>query len=174
MSESTSRPLVSAGEIHHLTVGVSDMATSLPFYQQGLGLKKTLDTMVSGGAFERMLQLPPNSEVRTVFLQGPTRVGQIELAEWRVPGAQPHPPARPGAPGFCVVSFSVTADEIDAVYDQLGAVGAPRWTPPEPSLLEGYGTIRAFIAEDPDGNLIEVVSLPSDDEIAELRRAASS
>jgi hypothetical protein len=36
-------------------------------------------------------------------------------------------------------------------------------------MLRGYGEIEACIVEDPDGNMIELVRLPSDDEVREFR-----
>lgn len=163
--------LTSAGEIHHLTVGVTDMDASLRFYCEGLGLRKTLDTIVNGDLFELMLRMPKGSSARTVFLQGPTRIGQIELVEWRDAGPQVAEPRRAGRPGYCVVSFNVTKEDMPAVCRQLETVGADTWTEPLVSHLDGYGDILAFITEDPDGNMIEIVALPGPDEIARERAA---
>ena len=164
----------SAGEIHHLTVGVSDMTRALRFYVEGLGLKKTLDTHVEGPAFERLLRLPAGSTARTVFLQGPTRVGQVELVEWNAQVTNALPPRRAGSPGYSVLSFSLTRESFPIVVAQLRAIGATFWNEPETTLLEGYGEIEACIVEDPDGNMIELVRLPTDDEIVEFRRAGKS
>ena len=38
------------------------------------------------------------------------------------------------------------------------------------SVLDGYGEILAFVTEDRDGNMIEVVCLPSDEEISSFRK----
>ncbi len=159
------------GEIHHLTVGVSDMDAAIAFYRDGLGLRKTLDTEVDGDQFERLLRLPNGSRARTVFLQGPSRVGQIELVHWQVPGGESTPVRRPGGVGFVVVSFSVSHDDIWPIHARLVERGDAVWSDPEPSELDGYGTIHAFIVEDPDGNMIEIVSLPSDEQIRALRDA---
>jgi lactoylglutathione lyase len=164
----------SAGEIHHLTVGVSDMTRALRFYVEGLGLKKTLDTHVEGPSFERLLRLPAGSTARTVFLQGPTRVGQVELVEWNAQVTDALPPRRAGSPGYSVMSFSLTRATFPRVVEQLRAIGATFWNEPETTLLEGYGEIEACIVEDPDGNMIELVRLPTDDEIAEFRRVGKS
>jgi hypothetical protein len=48
--------------------------------------------------------------------------------------------------------------------------GVTCWSEPVRLILPNYGPIDAFIAEDPDGNLIELVRLPSDDEVREFRR----
>lgn len=159
----------SAGEIHHLTVGVSDMERSLRFYVDGLGLKKTLDTQVGGDSFERLLRLPKDSTARTVFLQGLTRVGQIELVEWNTTIDDSTPVRRAGRVGYTVVSFSLSRESFPRVIRQLEAIGATFWNAPEKTVLEGYGEIEACIVEDPDGNMIELVRLPTDEEIKEFR-----
>jgi len=163
----------SAGEIHHLTVGVSNMERSLRFYVDGLGLKKTLDTQVGGDSFERLLRLPGGSTARTVFLQGPTRVGQIELVEWKTSIVDSTPVRRAGRVGYTVVSFSLTRETFPRVCQQLETVGAVFWNAPEKTILEGYGEIEACIVEDPDGNMIELVRLPTDAEIKEFRQGGA-
>ncbi|MFM8866988.1 MAG: VOC family protein [Ilumatobacteraceae bacterium] len=160
----------SAGEIHHLTVGVTDMERALHFYVEGLGLKKTLDTHVGGDSFERLLRLPRGSTARTVFLQGNSRLGQIELVQWDTTIDDPTPVRRAGRVGYTVVSFSLDRESFPRVCRQLEAVGAVFWNAPEKTILEGYGEIEACIVEDPDGNMIELVRLPSDDEIRAFRK----
>jgi len=162
----------SAGEIHHLTVGVSDMARSLRFYVDGLGLKKTLDTIVKGESFERLLRLPSGATARSVFLQGAMRVGQIELVEWGGNAENVIPARRAGSPGYCVVSFSLTRENFPTIMKQLAAVGSIFWNEPETTVLEGYGEIEACIVEDPDGNMVELVRLPSDLEIEQFRKGS--
>jgi glyoxylase I family protein len=164
-----SRSKVNAGSIHHLTIGVTNLEASMHFYCEGLGLRKTLDTVVGGASFERLLRLPNGSTARTVFLQGETRLGQIELVEWRTGVTESVNPKRPGSIGPCVFSFSVSSEEFDPVLLQLKEAGAIFWDEPVVSILDGYGEITASIVEDPDGNVIEIVRLPSDDEIAQFR-----
>jgi len=163
----------SAGEIHHLTVGVSNMERSLRFYVDGLGLKKTLDTRVGGDSFERLLRLPTGSTARTVFLQGSSRLGQIELVEWQTSIVDQSPVSRAGRTGYTVVSFSLTRETFPTVCRQLEAVDATFWNAPETTILDGYGEIEACIVEDPDGNMIELVRLPLDDEIKKFRKGGS-
>ncbi len=165
--------LASAGEIHHLTVGVSNLDRSLRFYVDGLGLKMTLDTQVGGDSFERLLRLPRGSTARTVFLQGHSRLGQIELVEWYTTIVDPSPIRRAGRVGYTVVSFALTRETFPIVCRQLESVGATFWNLPEKIILDGYGEIEACIVEDPDGNMIELVRLPSDDEIKKFRKGGS-
>jgi len=146
------------------------MDRSLRFYVDGLGLRKTFDTQVSGESFERLLRLPSGSTARTVFLQGLSRLGQIELVQWQTSIIDPTPVRRAGRVGYTVVSFALTRETFEPVCRQLESVGAVFWNTPERMILDGYGEIEACIVEDPDGNMIELVRLPSDDEIKEFRR----
>lgn len=169
MSEAINKK-VSAGSLHHITVGVTDIDKSLSFYVDGLGLRKTLDTVVRGEAFERLLRLSENSSARTVFLQGSDRIGQVELVEWRTSQNSTPNPCRPGSPGLCVLSFSVGRSDFEMLQKQLVNAGAVLWSDPVVSILDGYGKIMAFVTEDRDGNMIEVVCLPSDEEISIFRK----
>ena len=56
------------------------------------------------------------------------------------------------------------------IQKQLVHAGAVLWSDPVVSVLDGYGRIMAFVTEDPDGNMIEVVCLPSDEEISSFRK----
>ena len=56
------------------------------------------------------------------------------------------------------------------IQKQLVNVGAVLWSDPVVSILDGYGKIMAFVTEDRDGNMIEVVCLPSDEEISIFRK----
>lgn len=162
-------PLVSAGPVHHVTVGVSDLDKSIIFYRDGLGLRKTLDTVVGGIGFSQLLRLREGSSARTVFMQGKSRVGQVELVEWRNGEDQIPKPIRPGSPGVCVLSFSVEAKDFESILAQLRTVSATFWGDPVISILDGYGEIEACIVEDPDGNAIEIVCLPSDEQVKRFR-----
>ena len=56
------------------------------------------------------------------------------------------------------------------IQKQLVDAGAVLWSDPVVSVLDGYGEILAFVTEDRDGNMIEVVCLPSDEEISSFRK----
>lgn len=161
----------SAGEIHHVTIGVRDLNQSLHFYVEGLGLKETLKTQVGGRTFERLLRLPVGSTARTIFLQGPSRVGQVELVQWDPPVDIEQRPRRAGEIGFSVVSFALSSGSFPIVVEQLRQIGVEFWNDPERTVLNGYGEIELCIVEDPDGNMIELVRLPSDEEVRALRAA---
>jgi lactoylglutathione lyase len=159
------------GELHHVVVSVSEMEPSIRFYRDGLGLRKTLDTEVRGAQLERMLDVAPGTVGRTVYLQGPTRVGQVELVEWLPMVDDPTPPKRLAEPGISVLSFPIGAEQLDDMHAHLTGMGYADISEPQWSVIDGYGQIGAFLIADPDGNLVELVSLPSDEEIRAHRDA---
>lgn len=165
---------MSVGELHHVVVSVSDMDRSLTFYRDGLGLRKTLDIEVSGEDLQRMLAAPPGMRGRTVYVQGPSRIGQVELVEWRPMLEDATPPKRIGEPGVTVLSFPVEREELVDLYDHLQALGFECVSEPGTTVLDDYGEIAAFLVRDPDGNLVELVSLPSDEEVRRFRAESRS
>ena len=60
-----------------------------------------------------------------------------------------------------------------AVYQRLLQAGISCYSEPQELELSKYGRIRAVVFEDPDGQLIELVQLPSANEIRSVREAAS-
>lgn len=156
-------------EIHHVAMIVSDLERSAAFYEQGLGWRRTLQASVSGPDFERSLGLPAGASANVQYLQGPTRIGQLELIQWD----QPHAGQQRTSPfqlGALLLSFEIPADEIEEAYERFLALGAEHIERPLSVRLENFGTIVAFAVRDPDGNMIELVSLPSREEILAFRR----
>jgi lactoylglutathione lyase len=156
---------VRVGEIHHVVVSVQDLERALDFYEGALGLRRTLVTDVGGPQVERLLGLPEGTVGRSAYLQGPSRIGQVELVEWTPARPDPTPPKRLAEPGISVLAFAVASEQLPPMYQRLAAHGYEPVARPETSVLEGYGPIGAFLVADPDGNLVEIVSLPSDEEI---------
>ena len=54
-------------------------------------------------------------------------------------------------------------------HARLTAAGAPCWSDPIELELPDYGPIEAFIAEDPDGHSVELVRLPSEEQVRAFR-----
>jgi catechol 2,3-dioxygenase-like lactoylglutathione lyase family enzyme len=156
-------------EVHHVALSVRDLERSIAFYRDGLGFRKTLEMPVGGAAVEKALGLRPGTTGRSTYLQGPSKIGQLELIEWQGPPVPANPPKRPGDPGVFLLSFEVPAAEMDAVFARIKALGAPIHSEPIPAIVENYGEIRVFTTEDPDGVLIEICVLPNKEEIAACR-----
>jgi catechol 2,3-dioxygenase-like lactoylglutathione lyase family enzyme len=166
----------SAGAVHHIAVNVSDLERSVRFYSEVLGLRTTLRMELAGEQFEQLLRLAPETTGRVAYVQGSERVGQIELIEWSLPpSAAPTPPPPPPGLGFAVpglrlLSFAVS-EPLEFWHARFTDYGVPCWSEPVRLLLPNYGEIDAMVAEDPDGYLIEVVRLPSDEEVHAFRNA---
>ncbi|MGH7963023.1 MAG: VOC family protein, partial [Candidatus Binatia bacterium] len=84
---------------------------------------------------------------------------------------QPTGPKRPGDPGVFLLSFEVRDEELAAVYKRLQEKGIQCYSEPGTIPIEGYGNIGMVIFEDPDGVMIELVQLPSGDEVQRTRAA---
>jgi lactoylglutathione lyase len=161
--------MASVGEIHHVAVNVRDLEASIRFYGDGLGLRKTLDMPVGNPTTWRTMGLPEGTTGRSVFMQGPTRVGQLELLQWDLPVPEDTRPKRAGDPGPCVLSFSVSHDDIRAVYDRLRGMEVRCYTEPTTNILTNFGAVTLFFCEDPDGNQVEVIALPTYEEVKAFR-----
>ncbi len=157
-------------EIHHVALSVQNLNASRRFYGQALGLKETLNTVVSGSAVERSLKLLPGTTGNVTYFQGPTQLGQIELIEWRPTTGDVTGPKRPGDPGVFLLSIEGNKEELEAIWKRMKKMEIPVYSPPEEFVLENYGPINAFIVEDPDGTLIELVTLPSKEQIKAFRK----
>lgn len=161
--------MTSVKSFNHIAINVVNLERSLKFYEEGLGLRKTLVKSVGKDSW-KLLRLPPNTTGRTSFLQGENREsGQIELAQWELPVPDGAVPKRAGDPGPWVLSFSVDADKMTDLHARLTEMGYDCYTEPVSNLIENYGTITMFICEDPDGNQIELISLPSREEVKAYR-----
>lgn len=77
-------------------------------------------------------------------------------------------------PGRISVVLQGQGEELAAVYQRLLRAGISCYSEPQGLELLKYGRIRAVVFEDPDGQPIELVQLPSGNEIPSVREAASA
>ena|SRR6056297_385005 len=156
-------------EIHHVAMAVRDLDRSVNWYLTSLGYRATLRMSVGDPTLWRMLGLSDGTRGRSVFVQGPTRLGQIELIQWD--NGLGERPEGPGAlrPGPFLIAVETTKPELDSAFARVLELGEPIMTEPADAELENYGIIRSFVACDPDGTLVEFVALPSKDEIDAYR-----
>jgi lactoylglutathione lyase len=104
---------MSVSEIHHAAITVSNLEKSAAFYQQILGFKRTLEMPIIDADTIRIMGLPEAAKGQSLYLQGPTRIGQLELIQWSVTPETPVAPLRAPSPGVFLLSFETSAEEID-------------------------------------------------------------
>ena len=161
---------MSISEIHHVAIAVSNMERSVAFYRDILGFRETLDMPLRSPKLERLLRLRPGTTGRSVIMQqGPSMVGEVELVQFSPPPTTPTPAKGAGGLGAFLLSFEVRGEELTAVYQRLLEKGIACYSEPQVVELPSYGSMRAVIFEDPDGQMIELVQLPSRDEIRRVR-----
>jgi catechol 2,3-dioxygenase-like lactoylglutathione lyase family enzyme len=156
---------MSISEIHHVAITVSDLERSAAFYRDALGFRKVLDMRADGPQNARMMRLPKGARARSIMMtQGNSTVGEIELMQVEPMAERQSPPKRVNDYGTWLVSFEVKDEPIAAVVERLRAMGVKFFSDIEDLEIEGYAPIKAVLFEDPDGNLLELVQLPSKEE----------
>jgi uncharacterized protein len=128
-----------------ITLGVDDLARSLAFYRDGLGLptKGIVGTEFEHGAVA-FFDLQPG----------------LQLAIWpRADLAHDAglPPSQPGATELSLGHNVNTQEEVDAVMEQASRAGARIVKPAQATFWGGY----AGYFQDPDGHLWEVAWNPA-------------
>ena len=157
--------------IHHAVLSVSDFERSLAFYRDVLGLRKTLESPVAG--YERYLHLPEGTTGRMAMLAADERtVGMVEIIQWDIPGgASTSGPKLPGDPGVAMLAFELRDETLEDVCRRLEAASIPLYSPITPVELEGYPRFHTMLLQDPDGLLIELIQLPTRDDVRAYRAA---
>jgi lactoylglutathione lyase len=155
--------------LHHVVLTVSDFDRSLAFYRDVLGFRKTMEAPVEG--YENYLHLPEGATGRMAMLAADERtMGMIEIIEWNVPGGVGRtPPKRPGDPGPCMIALEVADDTLESITDRLTDAGHTIFSPITPVSLQGYPPFSTMLIEDPDGLLVELIELPTPEQVRAFR-----
>lgn len=147
-------------DLRRTTLVVKDMAASLKFYRDALGLKVTYDNIIrtprtakDDASAERSLHL--------VFLRAnDDYIGQIGLMQYTKPVRTPRP-AKTGdlSPGDIVLVFNTKG--LQAKFDKAKALGVKVDEAPHPTSYPSYdgkGVINVMFSAfyDPDGHYIEL------------------
>lgn len=162
---------MSIAPLHHVVVSVTDLQRSIAFYRDVLGFRQTLESPVDGN--DEYLHLPAGTGGTMTMLAADERtLGMIELIQWEVPGGVPATPAkRPGDPGVCMLALEVNDETLEQVCERLAEHGVALYSPITPVELEGYPRFHTLLIEDPDGLLIELIQLPTREEVRAFRAA---
>lgn len=137
-------------QIHHAGICPADLATSLRFYVEGVGLEVLVDVTIPVD-LEPLLGVTTRS-ARTVFLGSPGQPesGMLELLDLGTERVAQQAPAR-GLPsrGLFVVSFHTPVEPALGRLEALAMGGPPR-------RLANRGNLAATVV-DPDGVVVELM-----------------
>jgi catechol 2,3-dioxygenase-like lactoylglutathione lyase family enzyme len=144
----------------HVAIGVSDMARSVRFYRDVLGLRVTLDDPAENpdGMLQTTVGADRGQSRHAVYLRwedGPDATF-IVLSEYRPPVGQA---IELDHIGISHVSFWV--DDLDGVRDRLVAARVPIFVAPHVGDTVGYGEppggkVLTILFRDPDGILLQL------------------
>jgi catechol 2,3-dioxygenase-like lactoylglutathione lyase family enzyme len=148
--------------IHHTGFTVADLARSLSFYRDLLGLETVAEQEKEGGYLGAIVG-HPDAHVRMAHLRVPGGGHVVELFEYLTPaGDRPGPldPADVGTSHLCFV-----VDDLPALYDQLQAAGVDSFFSPPVEVDTGINRGGwALYLRDPDGIPVELFQPPARNE----------
>ncbi len=139
--------------VHHFALTVSGLERSLAFYR-GLGFDLVSDREVEGGYVEEITGIE-GAHVRLAHLSGYGH--NLELLEYRWPRGEVRAgrPQDTGSAHVCLLT-----DDIDAAVADLRSRGVTfRSSGPVTTTSGPNKGGRGIYAEDPDGNVLEIVQL---------------
>jgi catechol 2,3-dioxygenase-like lactoylglutathione lyase family enzyme len=145
-------------------LGTGDIEASLELYRDMIGLDVVEDRIWSGTDFESHWSLPRGTTARAVFLQaGASDVGRVLLLDCQ---ASERKVVRAGKEpwhfGLSNLNFYTT--DIHAASRDFAAAGYQFWSEPKAHVMTPeVGTPIEVVFEGPDGVLINLVELATDD-----------
>ncbi len=135
--------------IRHLGIVVSDMAASLGFYRDLIGLREAPVHKESGDFLDGLLAIK-GAVVSTVKLAGKDGPCLLELLCFEAPGpADPRPLNAIGP-----THIALTVDDLDGLYARIVAAGYHFNAPPR---VAPDGAAKVAFCRDPDGAYVELV-----------------
>lgn len=143
----------------HVNVNCSDLARSLRFYHEEVGLAPLVHTNPGpqdGAGFG----LPGRVRWDAWLLhdaRGPLGPA-VDLLEWRQPAPAGKPAAEANQLGMFRLCLSVP--DVDVVYARLVKAGVPCLSAPVAAPISPGLSVRFFCARDPDGTAIEFIQAP--------------
>jgi catechol 2,3-dioxygenase-like lactoylglutathione lyase family enzyme len=160
--------------MRHIALSVSNLDKSKWFYGDFVGLRKVMEMPVRNSASRAALNLPDGMKGQAAVYQETTQTGLLELVQWSGGNQKPSPPKRPGDPGIFLVSFERSLEDLKLLYQRaLNEEKVRVFSPLATSIVENYGEVHAFFIEDPDGVIVEFISVPSVEEIHKYRRTVA-
>lgn len=140
-------------KLSHVAVNVTDRDRSIEFYGNVVGLQVVTTIELEGPALEGSMGLPKGTTARSAFLSAGDGPTQIELVEWHP--ADDAAAGRPATAGLLLLSFRTDPQTLEGLPSAITAAGG-RCPRPIQTTEIGGRTVHALVAEDPDGNLVEI------------------
>jgi catechol 2,3-dioxygenase-like lactoylglutathione lyase family enzyme len=139
--------------MNHTGFVVSDMARSLAFYRDLLGLKEELNAIREGEGISQVVGYP-NARLHVVYLGTGDLKHSVELIQYLNPPGGNIAPTNRNDVG--ATHLGIIVDDLDSLHEYLSARGAKFISPP----VSRPGTIYArkvCYLQDPDGNWLELL-----------------
>jgi catechol 2,3-dioxygenase-like lactoylglutathione lyase family enzyme len=152
---------IGVSRVFHLNVNCSNLERSLVFYRDLLGLQTVVRTTPDGPQPGEAFGLDAAQWDAWILADSRGLDGvAIDLLEWQVPLPVGKPYEKANVPGFG--RLGMTTSDIDGVYRRLVDAGVECYGEPHDVDVEGIPSMKAFVCEDPDGTLIELISGDAD------------
>jgi len=143
--------------VHHVAISTPDAERLLGFYCDLLGFEKLFDASWEPGAelADTIMGLE-DSAARQIML----RTGNLylEVFEFHSPAPRPADPVRQVC-DHGITHMCLLVDGLDDEVERLREAGVPFQSAPQ----DIGGGIRTIYARDPDGNVVELKELASED-----------
>lgn len=136
----------------HVTIRVSDLERSIPFYRDVLGLEPVFDVELSGGGLDEVTGGSGVAGRMAGFLV-PGNGVMVELICF--PGREMRRDDAANRLGYGNLSLGV--EDLDAAHQAFLDLGVR----PDQKPVE-VGGVRMFFVADPDGTRIEIIAFPGE------------
>jgi catechol 2,3-dioxygenase-like lactoylglutathione lyase family enzyme len=140
-------------KLNHVAVNVSNRERSIQFYSNAFGLEVVTTIELAGAALEGTMRVPPGTTARSAFLAAGDGATQVELIEWQP--ASTAEASRPATTGLLLLSFRTDPQTLQQLPSVITAAGGRCPSSIETTVI-GPRTVHVLVAEDPDGNLVEI------------------
>ncbi|MGI9292118.1 MAG: VOC family protein [Gammaproteobacteria bacterium] len=138
---------------------VTDMDKALDFYYGPLNMKLFAESVIEGEAPNRMVNLPPESQTKSVLVMGDHEYGKIALAapmNYEVPSLVPDAVA-PNI-GYLAQSFQV--NDLQATLKACDEINVERFSAETEITLPGRGVCRAALVRNPGSGALQELFQP--------------
>jgi catechol 2,3-dioxygenase-like lactoylglutathione lyase family enzyme len=143
--------------IFHPVVSVADMATSVGYYRDALGLIVTFDDYHDPEAISQLFGLP-EPRVHSVIVGCPDG-SEIELVEYERPRGRAQVERQPQDAGLLAINLRV--ERIEELQARIEAAGFGFGSQIVVQTLPDGGTIKVLVCKAPDGVTVILVELPA-------------